>query len=178
MKNFYRLSNSANTGPVLDAVIRKPELWGQNTLRSDHPLSPHKDVQDIWLWFNDIERSDILDDIQTVPYKAWGELPQIRPIIFDLMRRVEAVQLGRCVITKLPPGKKIGSHVDQGAPATFYNRFQICLQSAPGCNFHIGDEQVCFKPGEVWMINNKEEHSVINNSKEDRIVIVVDLRCA
>jgi len=178
MRNFLRLSNAAAVAPLMAALQSQPELWDQNPLRTSHPDTPHKDVSDIWLWFNEMtdNPAEAIEDLQTVPYPAWQKLPQVRPIIFDLMRVVEATQLGRCVITKLPPGKKIDPHVDQGTPATFYQRFQICLQSAPGCNFIIEDEQVNFKPGEVWLINNKAEHSVVNNSSQDRIALIVDLR--
>lgn len=178
LKNFSKLASTANISPLLVSIESQPDLWNQNTLRTSHPDTPHKDVDDIWLWFNELKDdvASTIDDVQTHPYPAWWALPQARAIVFDLMRLVEATQLGRCVISRLPPGKKILPHVDQGSPATFYQRFQICLQSAPGCNFTIEDEQVCFKPGEIWLINNKAEHSVVNNSNLDRISMVVDLR--
>jgi hypothetical protein len=50
--------------------------------------------------------SGVINDVQVIPYPAWQLLPQLRPIIFDLMRRVEAVQLGRVLITRLAPGKR------------------------------------------------------------------------
>jgi aspartyl/asparaginyl beta-hydroxylase (cupin superfamily) len=92
------------------------------------------------------------------------------------MRMVEGVTLGRVIITKLPPGKKITPHVDGGAPATYFSRYQIALQSLPGALFTIGDETVNFESGEVWLIDNKKEHSVVNNSRDDRIVMIVDIR--
>jgi quercetin dioxygenase-like cupin family protein len=93
------------------------------------------------------------------------------------MRQVEATRLGRVIITKLPKGKTITPHVDGGAPATYYERYQVALQCLPGNKFIIGDEAVSFKSGEVWHIDNKVEHSVINNSADDRIVCIIDLRC-
>jgi len=178
MKHFLKISPTSNVGPILSALKVNEDLWDMNTLRTSHPDTPHKDVSDIWLWFNDLSDNvaDAIDDVQTRPYEGWWRLPQVRPLVFDLMRFVEATQIGRCVITKLPAGKVISPHVDQGTPATFYTRFQIALQSAAGCNFIIEDEQVNFKQGEVWMINNKAEHSVVNNSAEDRIALIVDLR--
>lgn len=164
--------------PLLSAIYTQPELWNQNTLRTTHPGTVHRDVSDIWLWFHQICDESLIDDIQTTPYSAWYSLPQARCIIFDLMRRVEATQLGRCIITKLPPGKSIDPHVDQGAPAEFYKRFQLILQSFPGCNFHIEDEQVSMKPGDVWLIDNNKEHWVVNNSQDDRIALIIDLRCS
>lgn len=117
-----------------------------------------------------------MNDIVVQPYPAFAKLPQARPILFDLMRMVEGVTLGRVIITKLAPGKKITPHTDGGAPATYYNRYQVALQSLPGALFTIGDETVNFESGDVWLIDNKKEHGVINNSRDDRIVMIVDIR--
>jgi aspartyl/asparaginyl beta-hydroxylase (cupin superfamily) len=99
-------------------------------------------------------------------------------MVLDLIHRVNGVQLGRCIITKLPPGGQITPHVDGGAPAEFYTRYQIALQSLPGALFHSGDETVNFRAGEIWWINNRVTHSVVNNSADDRIVCIVDIRSA
>lgn len=177
MKNFLRIAEGVDVLPVLHSVHSKPELWNENKLRTTHPLSPHKECSDIWVMFNEVpnDASLIVDDIKAVPYRAWREIPQLRPIIFDLMRRVEGTQLGRVLITKLEPGNKIPAHIDQGAPVTFYSRYQIVLQSLPGCIFQIEDEKVNFRAGEVWKIDNSKEHSVSNNSADARIVIIADI---
>ena len=38
-------------------------------------------------------------------YPAWHALPHLRPIVFGLMARLEAVQLGGVLITRVPAGK-------------------------------------------------------------------------
>lgn len=178
MKNFHQIAANIDVVPLMTSLARQPELWDQNTLRTKHPGTAHSEVSDVWLWFNNIEASaDVANDREVVPYPAWQALPSARSIIFDLMRRVEGVQLGRVIITKLPPGKAITPHVDGGAPATFYSRFQLALQSLPGAIFMIGDENVNFKTGECWMINNTKTHAVTNNSADDRVVMIVDIRC-
>lgn len=175
MDNFFRLAKGINFNPLLVAISRQPELWDQNTLRTKHPNTAHGAVSDIWLMFNDLS-GDVSNDTIVKPYPAFEKLPQARPFIFDLMRTVEGVTLGRVIITKLPPGKKITPHVDGGAPATYFSRYQLVLQSLPGALFTIGDETVNFESGEVWLIDNKKEHSVVNNSRDDRIVMIVDIR--
>jgi len=175
MDNFFRLAKGVNFNPLLVAINRQPELWDRNTLRTKHPNTAHSEVSDIWLMFNELGE-DVANDIIVKPYPAFEKLPQARPLIFDLMRTVEGVTLGRVIITKLPPGKKITPHVDGGAPATYYKRYQMALQSLPGALFTIRDETVQFESGEVWLIDNKKEHSVVNNSRDDRIVMIVDIR--
>jgi hypothetical protein len=180
MQHFLRLADSVDITPVLRELATQPELWNANPLRTQHPGTAHADASDIWLWFNEIptDSSAVINDIQTIPYLAWTQLPSLRRIVLDLMHRVNGVQLGRCIITKLPPGGQITPHVDQGAPAEFYVRYQIALQSLPGALFHCEDETVNFRGGEVWWINNRVEHSVVNNSADDRIVCIVDIRSA
>lgn len=175
MDNFFKLAKGVNVAPLLVAINRQPELWNQNTLRTKHPQTAHGDVSDIWLMFNEVS-DQVANDLIVKPYPAFLALPQARQLIFDLMRLVEGVTLGRVIITKLPPGKKIATHVDGGAPATYFTRYQIALQSLPGALFTIADETVNFESGDVWMIDNKKEHSVINNSRDDRIVVIVDIR--
>jgi quercetin dioxygenase-like cupin family protein len=48
----------------------------------------------------------------------------------------------------------------------------------PGALFHSGDETSNFHTGEVWWVNNRVTHSVVNNSADDRIVCIVDIRSA
>lgn len=177
MKNFLRIAEGVDVMPILNAIQAKPELWDENNLRTTHSLSPHQECHDIWCFFNVVPESleSVVDDIRVVPYRAWKELPQLRPVIFDLMRRVEGMELGRVLITKLEPGKKIPPHVDHGAPVEYYSRYQIVLQSLPGCVFQIEDERVNFRAGEVWRIDNSKEHSVTNSSADSRLVVICDI---
>ena len=180
MRHFLKIADGVDVTPVLRELIVQPELWNQNTLRTEHPDTAHSDVSDIWLWFNELPTNpeDVINDIQTHPYPAWERLPSLRRLVLDLIHRVNGVQLGRCLVTKLPPGGVITPHVDQGAPAEFYTRYQIALQSLPGALFNCEEETVNFRSGEVWWINNRVQHSVVNNSADDRIVCVVDIRSA
>lgn len=179
MKNFFQLAAGLNVTPLLNALQRQPELWNQFPIRTQHPGTAHSEVSDILVFFNDLEqaKAGIVNDREVIPFPAWEKLPQLRPIVFDLMRTVEANRLGRVIITKLPPGKTITSHVDGGAPATYYQRYQFALQSLPGALFNIGDETVNFRSGDMWWIDNSVIHSVVNNSADDRIVCIIDLRC-
>lgn len=178
MRNFLKIADGVDVLPVLSALAADPKLWNANKIRTTHESSPHRAVDDILVFFNRVpdRPEEIVNDIQAHPCDAWFVLNPIKPMVLDLMRRVGGCQLGRVIITRLPPGKMIEPHVDMGAPADFYQRYHIVLQSGPGCIFHAGDEAVAMSAGEVWWFDNQQEHRVINNSADDRIVIVVDLR--
>jgi hypothetical protein len=177
LKHFLHLAAEIDTLPALRELADNSYLWNQNTLRTNHPDTAHKEADDIWLWFNSLH-DDVVNDIQTVEYPAWRMLPSLRRLVLDLIHRADGVQLGRCIVTRLRPGAQITPHADHGAPVTFYRRYQIALQSLPGALFNIEDETVNFRTGDVWMINNKAEHSVVNNSADDRIVCIVDIKSA
>lgn len=174
MRHFLKIGEQVDVVPILAALASRPDLWNVNDLRTAYPNSPHAEVDDIWVMFNDVT-GDVVNDIQAHPFPAWSELP-VKDLVLNLMRRVGGVQLGRVIISRLAPGNSIGAHVDQGAPATFYQRYHIVLQSLPGCITRSGEEVIQMSGGEAWWFDNRAEHEVINNSADDRIVVVVDVR--
>lgn len=178
MQHFLKIAEGVDVVPLLNALAVNPDLWNENPLRTTHPASPHHEVDDILVFFNKIpeDPASVVDDIDVIPYRAWAAIPQVRPLVHDLMRRVEGVRLGRVMITRLAPGKGIPDHADQGAPAEYYQRYQLALQCQPGVKFQIGEEVIQFRMGEWWWIDNRTEHSVFNGSADDRIVLIVDVR--
>jgi quercetin dioxygenase-like cupin family protein len=183
MKNLQLVAHSIDVMPLLMAIKRAPHLWNQNTLRTTHPNSPHTQVSDIWLRFNDISLYEnggadraILDQHESIWYPAIDHLPQARPLIFALMHRVEGERLGRVLITALEPGKRIDPHPDSGDHARYFERYHVVLQATPGMIFRVGDEQVQMKIGEIWWMQNQVEHEVINNGSDTRIHMIIDIK--
>jgi hypothetical protein len=176
MKNFLRLATGCDVTPLLVAIHTK-DLWNKVDIRTNHQETAHSEVDDILLRFNSMESIEsIPDEHESVNFPAFSELPQARPLVFGLMARVEGERLGRCIIAKLKPGSKVYPHVDGGSHASYYKRFHIILQSSPGVVFRSGDEVVYMAPGDVWWFDNSKEHEVINNSADDRIHLIVDIR--
>lgn len=92
------------------------------------------------------------------------------------MHGVNRGELGRVIITKLPSGKSISPHIDEGDAAEYYPRYHYCVQGEPGSMFIIDHKAQQMRSGEFWQVNNRKMHSVINNSFDDRIHIVIDMR--
>lgn len=178
MRNFQCIAQGVDVLPLVNALQCQSALWNQNDLRTRYEQSPHFMADDIWLRFNAIpdDLTKIVDDKECINYPGLYALPQCRTIIFDLMRRVEGEQLGRCMITRLAPGATITPHKDEGAPAEYFDRYHVILQNYPGSVFHCGNEQVTMKAGDVFWFNNQETHSVVNNSVDDRITMICDIR--
>ncbi len=182
MRNFLKLAQNVLVLPLLHAVQRQPELWNQDDLRTHYPNSPHLAADDIWLRFNDRAAWQdhpvaVMENLDSVSYPAWDKLTQAHTIIFDLMRTVQATRLGRVMITRLAPGDSIIPHADGGAYAAYYERYHVFLQNLPGSNFRAGDDVICPQAGDVYWFNRLVEHEVTNRAVDDRITMIVDLRC-
>lgn len=178
MKNFYKLIEGLDTTTIVHALQTQPHLWNRNDLRRTYPDTPHRECDDIWLRFQPegMTHSEVIDAHESVNFPAMAELPWVRPVVFGLMRQVEGERLGRVLITRLRPGARIHPHADGGDHAAYYKRYQVALQSFPGVLFRAEDETVCMRTGEAWWFNNSVEHEVINNSADDRLALIVDIR--
>lgn len=97
-------------------------------------------------------------------------------VVLGVMQLVGGTELGRVIITRLPPGAKIGVHADEGKYAERFTRHQIALESSPGNVFICGGEQFCPQTGDLYWFNHQLEHEVINNSMSDRYTMIIDCR--
>lgn len=189
MRNFVKLAEGIDVVPV-QLTLAQTALWNQHTLRTATEGSPHRELDDIWLRMSDLEKcrqagaaGAFVDHRESINYPGWHELPQIRKLVMALFMSVEGERLGRVLISRLPPGRRILPHKDIGADLTkyydsepYYSRFHLCVQGLPGSIFNCEDESVQMRTGEAWWFRNDLEHEVINNSADDRIHVVIDVR--
>lgn len=189
MQNFLHLSSGAIVAPLLLALARFEKsqgIWREDTFLRDYPQGPFGDTESVILRFppRSVHATEEalaqhlahFDQHENVDMPAFKLLPEARPLIFGLMGAVQGERLGRCIINKIRPGGVIYPHADTPAHAEYWDRFHIVLQSAPGVVFRCGSEKVYMGTGECWWFNNRLEHEVINNSAEDRIHLVIDIR--
>ena len=186
MRNFELVARDIDVLPLIVALRARPSLWNAHDFRTTYTGTPHRDVDDVLLRFSAPPKTadpgrlgDVLEDMEPVAYPAWRELPQVRPIVFDLMRRVEALSLGRVIITRLRPGGRIAPHADvDGEYCTREDgmRFHVVLQGLPGSLYHCGDETISMLTGTAWWFQHREVHAVENNSADDRVHLLVDVR--
>jgi hypothetical protein len=186
LNNFQRICQGIDVMPLLIAIKRRPELWREDTYLRDYPQGPFGEIESIMLRFPEKsvhETEEALaqhlaghDQHESIDYPAYKLLNEARPIVMNLMAYVGGERLGRIMINKIAPGGRIFPHADTPAHADYYTRFHVVLQSQPGVAFRCGDEQVYMGTGEIWWFNNALEHEVINNSADDRIHLVMDVR--
>jgi hypothetical protein len=182
MRYFTQIAGGVDTMPMLLALQRNSQLWNSDPFRTTYPGTPHSEADDILLRYTgpSVSRSvdTVIEDEKPVWLPAFRVLPW-KPIVLDLMRRVEAYQLDRLLITRLRPGARIAPHADNVGNYAATNderaRFHVVLQGLPGSLYHNGNETVCMRTGDVWTFTPREVHSVENNSADDRLHLIVDV---
>lgn len=186
MRNFQQIGAGTDVMPLMMSLQRQPDLWGADPIRTTFPSSPHAEVDDILLRFEDLkvgpDHPDIERHVETAERtwrEAWNRLPEAKTLILPLMARVGAYELARVLITRLPPGGTILPHADtRGTYANLPDiaRYHVVLQGLPGSIFNCGAESVQMRTGETWWFNAHAVHSCVNNSADDRIHMLVDVR--
>jgi hypothetical protein len=189
LNHFKLIAEGIDPGPVLRELEANPDLWNEHRRRKEAPGTPHSEMSDIWVRYNDDapyvasgDWSGFNDAHVPVWYPASEKLPSLMPVIFALMGDMGGEMLGGVLITKIPPGCKIDPHVDRGWHVEYYDKYYFQLQNAPGCVFgadHGGVvEELEPKPGEIWLFDNRKLHWVRNDSQQDRITVIICIRSA
>ena len=145
---FQRIAANADVRILAHAIQRKPYLWNADPVRTTFPNSPHAEVDDILLRFEEMDPETVAEAsygdadaraaLEAAPRKwreGWSELPEAKPLVMSLMLRVGAYELARVMITRLKPGGMILPHADtEGEYANLPDiaRYHMVVQGLPG----------------------------------------------
>jgi hypothetical protein len=183
LQNFLKVAEGIDTLPLMLALQRQPELFGRHRQRQYTEGTPHAGMTDVWVRYNDCtpfeksgDWSTFNDEHESVWYPEADSIPQVRPIVFGLMARVEGERLGGVLITKIPPGGKIEPHVDDGWHAGYYDKYYVAIHNKPRAVFGFPDGVIEANTGDVWWFRNDVPHWVINGSDDDRLAMIVCIR--
>lgn len=191
MKHFFQMAEGLDVTPLALELTRRADLWNKYPVRTFHERSAHRTVDDVVLRYNRFDAGDdyvdmVCSRLEVENYPPLAELAGARQLIAWLMARVSGEHLGRVFISRIRPGAGIPPHTDRIAPAeeafpdrippaSYYDRYHVCLQSAPGVIFRCGNEKVYMAPGSAWWFDNEIEHEVANHSAIDRLHLVADI---
>lgn len=179
MRFFQLLATGMPVLPILHTITRNHVWWDMDTARTSFEGSPHAEAHDIILRSCVTEGRSLAEayvDLDAEDRDLMRSLPEAKMMVLDLMRLVGGSRLGRVVIAKTEPGGRIEMHKDEGAYADYYTRYHIVLQGFPGSMFMCGDENVNMKSGDWWWFDHKSPHMLVNNSPDDRIHLIADIR--
>ncbi len=181
MNRFIQIAANVDPLAVRLELERHPELWDQDPTRRTYPGTPHGAMTDITVRYMPPEQLTDLEarkrEHRNVFWPAWHALPSLRPVVFGLMARVQAVELGSILLTRLPPHSVILPHSDAGswAPEHFNCKahWTVAGESLSSCE----DELCEMVEGEVWTFNNLLLHAVRNVGSIPRVAVIVSMRC-
>lgn len=180
---FTKLAAGIDVSALNAQIEAHPELWNSVNYRKVTPGSPHGEMSDIWVRYNDIRPYQALGDYSRMKdahipvwYPAWYALPALRPLVFDLMAAVQGEMIGAIFITKIPSGTGIAPHQDGGWHPEYFDKFYISLKAAPGAVFHTETESYTPAVGDVFHFDNRVTHWVTNDSGQDRMTLIVCIR--
>ena len=80
----------------------------------------------------------------------------------------------RAMAARLEAGGIIKPHRDKHPSFHYGHRIHIPISTNPRVRFMIDGRPYKFEVGKVYEINNKEQHSVMNKGKEDRVNFIFD----
>lgn len=164
---------------VHDLAVRLQDdsLYGLHGSRK-YTTDVHSDMNDIWVRYNHIDNlgEHFNDSHESVWYPIIERIPEVLPIVFDLMAAVSGERLGGVLITKLKAGGKILPHIDRGWHAGYYDKFFVPIQNDKGAIFCWDDQVIEPEAGDIWQFNNDVNHWVENNSNRDRIAMIVCIK--
>lgn len=174
MNKIKLVAEGIDVRKILWQLQQHPELWDQHEQRTQDAESPHHGLSDIWVRFAPAG-SGATEAHDSVWYDA-ADVLDIKKDIFNLFSFVNGTRLGGVLITKIPAGKECKPHTDTAWHASFYEKFAIQIQSAPGQKFCFEGEELETKPGDVFWFDNSYLHWVTNPTEYDRITLIVCIR--
>ncbi len=157
-------------------------LWYENKTRQN-TYSVHQKTQTINLIFDEdfrhesptlLPRYEQLRQALT-PIESLLNRYYSRPLkLKRLAARYGKPYIIRAIIVRLSPSSTISEHQDHGSSLSRCHRIHIPLQTNENVLFSVGNSTANLKEGEVWEINNRNVHSVNNQSEQYRIHLIVD----
>jgi len=159
--------------------LRNPRIWNTYPFRRG-PKSPHRDLDDIWVRYNDIAcfTGDIAkfnSPHESVWYPVVEQIPTAKAIAEKIGEDFKG-KIGGVLITRIPPGKSCHPHIDQGWHAEHYEKFAYQVQGNVEQSFNVEQEVLRTKSGDLFWFDNSRLHWVNNPSDEERITMVVCVR--
>lgn len=109
------------------------------------------------------------------PFRS--KFSKINNLVDYIYKSVNGKRLGRIMIINLLPGGEVTDHIDPGLYFLTYRRFHIPFITNKDVTFNgkLGSTPIHMPVGYLCQLNNRNTHSVKNNSTEHRIHLLIDI---
>ena len=173
-------SQKFNVRGVQAELALHPELWNEYRGRTNHPQSPHRGTDDIWLRFAEDNLNDpdarVMGPHKSVWYPSANQLPLAKSLAMKMFDLVKGKEMGGVLIIRIPPGKEIYPHVDSAWHAEYYNKIAIQIEGNAKQEFAFEDGCLSALPGQMYWLDNSYLHWVTNPTQKDWINMTVCYR--
>jgi hypothetical protein len=87
---------------------------------------------------------------------------------------VEKAYFIRAILVRMSANSEIAEHSDNGYSLSRVHRIHLPIVTNKKVEFFVDGHSQSLSEGELWEINNRKNHSVINKSDEDRVHFIFD----
>ena len=149
-------------------------IWDLNQIRQNI-YEIHKHTKSIDLMWS-------LESLSNPHYKNKKSKEYLLFDIDNFLQQIKSLYINqygkgkfvRIILTKLKAKQTIDLHQDFGKSLENCFRTHIPIITNPDVYFIVGGESKNMKVGEIWEINNRNPHMVINKSDFDRVHLIID----
>ena len=160
--------------PLAAAVAAQEEAAWNEHMERQKDYEVHRQTQSIVLLFANL---DNWPAIEVVKQPGWDRLSKLAvPLMDTIIERwyPPGGRVIRAMIAKLPPDGRIDPHRDMHPSFGCGHRIHAPIQTNDRVRFTVDGRPHRLKVGQVYEINNKKIHSVINKGGTDRIHFIFD----
>ena len=173
----FRYVGSVDPQPLAEAIGRLGEEAWYEFVGRQETFDAHRHTQTIPLLFD-------MDGRHGEP-TVWPRLKDVRSALDPILNAIRAANppapgfdrpgyFVRIILTRLSPGSIIDEHVDHGHSLKRSHRNHVAIATNNLVDFKVGGEVKQMGAGEIWEINNRDDHAVANKSDEPRVHIILD----
>jgi hypothetical protein len=180
--NFRKIGD-AEIAPILEVVQQlSADDWALEDTRQKR-FEVHKDTQFIGLVYDEDFRH--MNATQRPAMEIFN--PVLHPVFAKIAQFYESapdilVKLGRPVqgyfvrvsLVNLLPNGEISEHRDKCFSLAHSHRLHIPIRTNENVLFNVNGETIHMKAGEIYEINNRRNHSVVNKGSQGRVHLILD----
>lgn len=173
--NFYRFPEVSVVGIecMLADIEKRPQLWTWDTRRQEK-VAVQKESISIPLRVGIPENNVHINHWQeSKDSPLYRYFPACRGFLEAFTGHYGGT-LARAAIIKLPLGKQVYPHIDEGTYYSKRDRFHLILSGQ--YRYIVENEEHIFKEGELWWFDNQKVHWSQTIGDKDRIAIIFDVK--
>jgi hypothetical protein len=172
--NKYLHIGFFDTSSIADNLAELGEaIWDEDSTRQQI-FDVHKHTKTIIVQNFPLDWDGNLFPTELSKSKAFLLYPLLKPLIENLENVLDG-KAGRVLLTKLNPNSSISPHVDNGYYLSVVHRVHVPVKTNEKVVFTVDGVSRHIAKNECVEISNSQQHSVVNNSDEERIHIICDI---